>query len=171
MPKVKVPVIPAAYINARMRPLSWSYTQDAKTRDLCELLETFEDAIVEAFRAANARASSFTLTSPEAVNLAVETEERLASLGVPKADRSGATITRSSAGPSANSYKYSAAGTSFTLRRNSKGDYELVEVKRITVYPRQAERTHLTVSEKARNAIVRHALDGISVHAPAAIAA
>lgn len=172
MAKAKQPVIPAEFVAARMKPLTWSYTEAKRAETLSGLLDGFRPALLAAFDAVNGRAGSFTLSTSDAINLAVETEERLAEMGVPKASRPGTVVTMSSAGPSASAYKYTATGTEFALRRNTKGDWLVERVARITVYPKQSSRTRLVVSQDARDAIVRRALDGIDTHPqPAAIAA
>lgn len=163
MPKQTRPIMDAAYIAARIRGVPQV--------DLTEMSASFRPAIEAAFATANGRATSFSLGYSDAVDLAIETEQRLEKLGVAKALRGGAIVTRSSSGPSANAYKYAAIGTSFSLRRNNRGDYILENVRRISVHPKEAGRWHLTVTQAALDAITRSALAGISAHQPVAIAA
>lgn len=157
----KPPTIPAAYVTERLRSVTWPYDKDQQLVRLATMLGHFSGPVKEAFAEVNGKASSFTLGSTDAIELAVATERRLAEMGVPKAARAGVIVTQPSAGPTANAYKYDAVGTRFVLRRNSKGDYILQGVERITVWPREAGGINLVVSPAARDAIVNKALEGI----------
>jgi len=84
-------------------------------------------------------------------------------LGVPKSARAGAEVVRASEGPSANGYKYGAIGTTYTLRRTSAGHYDLVTIDRTTVYPKDKGLQALRVSEAARDAIHKKAMEGITL--------
>jgi hypothetical protein len=162
--KPLAPTIPAEYIALRALPVPFTEAgKQDRTEKLAALVETMVPALAAVFDATNGKASSFTLGPSAAVQLAIDTEARLAALGVPKAERGGTVVTMSSGGPSANSYRYAAAGTSFSLRRDTKGSWSLVSCARIDVHPKQPARTLLRVSAAARDAIVRHALVGIEV--------
>lgn len=145
--------IPAAYVAARLRGASIDPA----------VVAAFKPALAEAFSAVNGTGTAFTLGASDAILMAVETERRLADKGVPKALRGGASITVTSAGPRANSYKSGVAGTRYTLLRNSKGDWLLDEVERATVRPWTYRREVLAVTAAARDAIVRHAMVGVFI--------
>jgi hypothetical protein len=172
--KTPTPRIPAAYIALieKSAPLVarenniLQYEKESLANyraKIAALWAEFTPAIGAIFDAVNGKADSFTLRLTAALELAIDTERRLDAMGVPKAFRSGVEVYLSSAGPSASSYKYRAAGTEITLRRNSKGDYDLIKANRIEVSPKQASRSHITVSPAARDAIIRNALGGIIV--------
>lgn len=170
--KSKPPTISAAYINARMNaPPVWHGMPEAARRDIeaaqaakkAPLLAAFRPALEEAFTAVNGRAGSFTLCASDAIAAAIKAESTMAARGIPKVLRGGTCYTVSSAGPTANAYKYAAAGTSFTLRRDSKGAWALVEVVRTVVQPKQPAREYYTISPAARDALVRQALVGFAV--------
>jgi hypothetical protein len=131
---------------------------------LSAMYAEFKPAIAKALTDVNGKAGSFTLGVDEAISLAVDTERRLDRLGVPKAARGGTEAWIRSAGPSAKSYKYTVIGTELTIRRNTKGDYDLISVARASIHPKQPSGHRLTVSPAARDAIVRQAMDGITVH-------
>lgn len=167
MAKNTTPTIPAAYTTTRDNgPATRSDASRAEhVATLGAMLDTFCPALIDAFAAVNGKADSFTLNSSDAITASIDAEKALASKGVPKALRAGTHYTVSSAGPAANAYKYGAIGTRFTLRRNTKGDWSLVSVERITVHPKQSGREYLTVTLAARDAIIRQALDGVAIHA------
>lgn len=159
----KQPAIPAAYIALRESRVYTEAATAARKAELAAMLDSFKPALAAAFDAVNGRASSFTLGAADAVTLAIETESRLESLGVPKASRTGATVTCTSGGPSAKAYKYRAIGTRFTLRRSGKGDWTLTSVERVELHAKQSGRLALRVSSSARDAILRRAMDGITL--------
>ena len=120
-------------------------------------------ALADKFAQVNGKAESFTLQPSDALETASWAEARLEALGVPKSARAGVEVVRSSAGPTASAYKHGAIGTVYTLRRTSAGHYDLVSINRITVYPRQKGIKALRVSEAARDAICKKAMEGISL--------
>ena len=120
-------------------------------------------AIGDKFDGINGKADSFTLRARDALESAAWAEDRLEALGVPKSARAGVEVVRSSAGPTANAYKHGAIGTAYTLRRTSAGHYDLVSIRRVTVYPRQKGIKTLRVSEAARDAIYKKSMEGISL--------
>lgn len=140
---------------------------DARTRHEDEK-DRIWAALVDAFRAANGRASAFALDHDAAIARAIEAERDLEKRGVPVALRAGCEAWESSAGPDARAYKYDAAGTRYGLRRDSKGNWALISVERITVAPCQRGKRWLVATPAARDAIVRKALDGVEVAESAA---
>ena len=118
-------------------------------------------ALVEAFRAANGKASAFALDHDAAIARAIAAERDLEKRGVPVALRAGCEVWEASAGPDAAAYRYDAVGTRFGLRRDSKGGWALISVERISVRPRQRGCVALRVTAAARDAIIRRALDGV----------
>ena len=167
MTKTTQTMIPADYIKLRMTALGFEMpaTKEARIERTVALVAAFRPALESAFSAVNGKADAFTLNASDAITLAIETEQRLAAMGVPKGDRSGVVVTMSSAGPDASAYKHRAIGTKFSLRRDSKGSWALVDVTRIDVFPKQTAKSLLTVSAAARDAIIRNAMDGIQVAA------
>ena len=124
---------------------------------------TNRKAMTDRFNEINGKADSFTLPASDALEAAAWAEARLDALGVPKSARAGAEVVRASEGPSANAYKYGAIGTTYTLRRTSAGHYDLVAIDRTTVYPRDKGLQALRVSEAARDAIHKKAMEGITL--------
>ena len=120
-------------------------------------------ALADKFAQTNGKAESFTLPASDALETAAWAEARLEALGVPKSARAGVEVVRLSEGPTANAYKHGAIGTAYTLRRTSAGHYDLVYIRRVTVYPRQKAVQALRVSEAARDAIYKKAMEGISL--------
>jgi hypothetical protein len=120
-------------------------------------------ALNDRFDQINGKADSFTLPASDALESAAWAEARLDALRVPKSARAGVEVVRASEGPSANAYKYGAIGTTYTLRRTSAGHYDLVTIDRTTVYPRDKGLQALRVSEAARDAIHKKAMEGITL--------
>ena len=120
-------------------------------------------ALTDRFAEINGKADSFTLPASDALETAAWAEARLDALGVPKSAKAGVEVVRASAGPSANAYKYGAIGTTYTLRRTGAGHYDLVTIDRTTVYPRDKVLQALRVSEAARDAIHKKAMEGITL--------
>lgn len=114
----------------------------------------------EAFAEANGTARSFTLSASDAWHRVREAERDLEKRGVPQRDREGCEVWEQSAGPTANAYKYSGAGTRFGFRRDASGGWELIRVERISVAPKQKGRVYLKLTVEARDAMIRHALEG-----------
>lgn len=133
---------------------------DARTRHEDEK-DRIWAPLVDAFRAVNGRASAFALDHDAAIARAIEAERDLEKRGVPVALRAGCEAWESSAGPDARAYKYAAAGTRYGLRRDSKGNWSLISVERISVRPCQRGKTWLVATPAARDAIIRRALDGV----------
>lgn len=166
MTRLPRPIITAAYLALRNAKCHWPEGSERRSEHMARLDEAKNNtyaAINPLFDAANGKASSFTLSAFDAIAEATATEQELADLGIPKALRSGTEITVRSAGPTANAYKYTAAGTQFTLRRNSKGDWLVVNVARVDVYPKQTKRRQLLISPAARDAAISHMLRHIEV--------
>ena len=124
---------------------------------------TTHKALTDRFNEINGKADSFTLPASDALEAAAWAEARLDALGVPKSARAGVEVVRASEGPSANAYKYGAIGTTYTLRRTSAGHYDLVTIDRTTVYPKDKGLQALRVSEAARDAIHKKAMEGITL--------
>jgi len=120
-------------------------------------------AMEKRFAEVNGRATSFTLDAHAALHAIEGAEKDLKRRGVPLKLRAGCEVWEQSAGPTANAYKYNAAGTSFGLRRDTTGGWELISVERITVAPRQRGRTTLVVTAEAREAMIRQALEGVEL--------
>jgi hypothetical protein len=109
----------------------------------------------------NGKASSFTITSAvKVVEIIKRAEVYLEKHNVPFTDRCGATVTYRPAGPSANAYKNSAISTEITLRRAKNGTpiWYLDKIERVAVYPRNAERFHVRISDAAARNLVKRAL-------------
>lgn len=140
---------------------------DARTRHEAEK-DRIWPALVDAFRAVNGRASAFALDHDAAIARAIEAERDLEKRGVPVALRAGCEAWAASAGPEARAYEYGAVGTRYGLRRDSKGNWALISVERITVGPCQRGKTWLVATAAARDAIVRKALAGVEVAESAA---
>jgi len=78
-------------------------------------------------------------------------------MDLPQRDRVGFEAQFSHAGPSAKAYKYSAKGSSVSMRRTTKG-WILLSINEITVFPTQGERvsyraTERQIAETARRAV------------------
>jgi hypothetical protein len=114
----------------------------------------------EAFTEANGTARSFTLSAHDAWHRVREAERDLETRGVPQRDREGCEVWEASGGPTASAYKYSAPGTRFGFRRDASGGWELIRVERIYVAPKQRGRFWLKLTVAARDAMIRHALEG-----------
>lgn len=120
-------------------------------------------AINKAFDEVNGTARAFTLSSHDAWHRVREAERDLEKRGVPQRDREGCEVWEQSGGPTANAYKYAAAGTRFGFRRDASGGWELIRVERISVSPKQKGRVWLRLTVPARDAMIRHALRGTEV--------
>jgi hypothetical protein len=153
--KIK-PVVPASYFAAR-RSRASSETLEALAKDAMA-------SMAPALGAANGRATMFTLSTREALEVAVWAEDRLADLQVPLGARAGTVVHATSAGPSAASYKYAAIGTKISFRRDTKGSWTLTAADQIKVYPKSTGKRWLVVTPVAREAIIENAMKGILVH-------
>ena len=109
-----------------------------------------------ALDAANGKATSHTIRSAATVcDIAADAESRLSAL--PKAERKGATLTHTPAGPSASSYKYAAQTTRILIERRATGWF-LISAARAEVYPRAPQRDVMTISPAQRDEIARRAV-------------
>ena len=105
---------------------------------------------------ANGRATSHTIRAcSEVIAIADAAEDMLSAL--PKAERAGATLVHTPAGPSAKSYKYAAATTRLFMERRSTSWF-LTSAERAEVYPRAPQRDVMTISTDQRDEIARRAV-------------
>ena len=105
---------------------------------------------------ANGRATSHTIRAcSEVIAIADAAEDMLSAL--PKAERAGATLVHTPAGPSAKSYKYAAATTRLFMHRRATGWF-LISAERAEVYPRAPQRDAMTISTDQRDEIARRAV-------------
>jgi hypothetical protein len=123
------------------------------------MTESAKAAIQSALDEVNGTATTFTVRyANDVYHLALRAERHLKDHAVPESDRGGATVTYRPAGPYANAYKNSAISTTVTLTRAGSGFWYLTDVKRTKVYPRNAERFLVTITDRAASALVRRAL-------------
>jgi hypothetical protein len=116
-------------------------------------------AIQSALDEVNGKAEAFTVHyASDVYHLALRAERHLKDHAVPESDRAGATVTYRPAGPYANAYKSSPISTMVTLTRASGGFWYLTDVKRTQVYPRNAERFLVTITNRAAEALMRRTL-------------
>jgi hypothetical protein len=114
--------------------------------------------IEDALEATNGRATAHTYTMADEIReIAKGAEDQLAASGVPLAERSGCTITATSGGAVANRYKNQRIATRVTLIRGS-GAWYITEIVGIKIYPAGPGRPSIKLTDKAREAVVRHAL-------------
>lgn len=126
-----------------------------------DAVKGLREPVEDALKAVNGRASSFTLTLySEVMHVVKEVEDKLSARGVSKSAMTGVTATYKPAGPSANAYKYSAKSTIITVKRVADG-WRLVDVAETQVYPRENGKLSIVLTEKARDAVLRHAFDGM----------
>ena len=117
-----------------------------------------------ALDAANGKATSHTVRSWVLVDTIAEAaESRLAAL--PKAQRAGATLAHTPAGPSASAYKYAAQTTRIVLERRATGWF-LISAERAEVYPRAQQRDTMTISPAQRDEIARRAVAEFNIRTP-----
>lgn len=120
-------------------------------------------AVEEALSEANGKASAFTITSFSQVdNFCVGLEAELQNRGISLKSLVGTVATLTSEGPSAKAYKYTATGTSITVKRVTDG-WRLIDVKRVDVYPKQPARRTVEVSAAAADDIRRHMFEGLQI--------
>ena len=81
---------------------------------------------------------------------------------LPKAERAGATLVHTPAGPSAKSYKYAAATTRLFMHRRATGWF-LISAERAEVYPRAPQRDVMTISTDQRDEIARRAVSEFNI--------
>lgn len=118
-------------------------------------------AVQSALDQVNGKAEAFTITfANKLVEIVKRAEHHLDQHDVVLSDRPGATVTYRPAGPSAKAYKYSAVTTEITLRRARAGTpvWHLDEVRRVDVYPRNAERFHVRISDAAARNLIKRTL-------------
>lgn len=130
-------------------------------------LEPLRAAIAEPIEAAlvavNGTATAHTLTTWRDVDDVTDrAERRLDRSDVPQSARVGVIVRYTPAGPAAKAYKYGAVATSIEAMRTASG-WWLTGVTRTTIRPRDPERFDIEVSPEARDAIIRHAMKGITV--------
>ena len=107
--------------------------------------------IVAALLDVNGKSSSHTYTTAgEVRRVAQDAEERLASLSIPKALRSGGIFMAQSGSNLPSAYKYAATTTTITLERGSSGWF-LIGVRRRDWWPRSTPRhvLQLTATQDA----------------------
>jgi hypothetical protein len=138
---------------------------DAGELDISAFNQAFH-ALDQALEQVNGRATSFTLSSWNILNLALEAEKWLDKHDLPKKARTGARVFHRPGGPSTKSYKYNAATTEVILERRSAG-WVLLELKRGTVRPKQGATTRYIITEATRDVILRNALAGTEIRSAA----
>lgn len=111
------------------------------------------DAVREALAAVNGRATGFVATYEDIVSAAERADEILDGLDAAKGDRLGAVVNYCPAGPSANSYRYGAKSTSVVLQMKSSG-WHVISIVSCSVYPKNPEILKVSVTEKARDAML-----------------
>jgi len=117
-----------------------------------------------ALDAANGKATSHTIRAcSDVIAIAEAAESRLSAL--PKADRKGATLAHTPAGPSASAYKYAAQTTRILIERRATGWF-LISADRAEVYPRAPQRDVMTISTYQRDEIARRAVAEFNIHNP-----
>jgi hypothetical protein len=166
MARNNFPAVTAEYVALLATPVYAGAPESAHAQRAAEalrMLDGFLPAIEARLAEVNGRATSHTLGARDVVAAARETEARLEKLGVPKKARGGAELVLASRAPTASSYKYRAIGTFVTLRRDTEGNWMLVEARRLEMHPKQSSASTLRVSAEARDAIVRRAMAGIVV--------
>ena len=114
-----------------------------------------------ALDAVNGKAQTFTIRNgAEVVAIAKEFESMLDML--PKDQRKGASASYKPAGPSANSYKYSAKSTRILLERRSS-DWWLVGVIASTVEPKRPAQKSIQITRAQADEIATRALAKFSI--------
>ena len=140
---------------------------DALGKEIANMREPLVSPIEDALRGVNGKAERHAITLfTEVESIARQAESLLDARGVTQKNRVGAVVEHRPGGPSANSYKYAAATTTVRLVRVGDG-WRFDRANRSEVYPKQPELFRLTISEAARDDIMRAALDGIAVAGPA----
>ena len=158
---MKIPLITPALLAAQARQArTWIDAEKARlTGEIHALMEAIDAPVNAALTAVNGRASSFTITSGTEVRIhAREAEAVLERAGIPQAERIGTIADVVPAGPGAKAYKYAVASTRITLQRGAKGAWFLTGVVRCERYPTDKGGSIVTISEAARDSVVRHAL-------------
>lgn len=109
----------------------------------------------------NGKAESFTITCTNQILQAIKRAEQKLS-AIPKAQWRGSQVMFRPAGPSANSYKYSAKSTRVYLQRGAT-DWFLVKVQEDAVSPKEKEFLHIAISADQAAEIQRRAVAEFSV--------
>lgn len=113
-------------------------------------------ALDEALTALKGRSKVF----PDASDVllwAGDLDAKLAADGVAVSNRVGCSYEYRGAGPSATAYKYAKAVIGFEAKRTAKGWF-LTDAGTRHVHPKQPRIDRITLTEKARDAVVRAAL-------------
>lgn len=108
-----------------------------------------------------ARTHAFTRYS-EIASVAEEAEKDLATFGVTKASRSGATYFATSGGYLANAYNNKAIQTAIKLERRSSAWY-LIEGHTCDLYPKQNPKRHLAVTQEQADEACKRLLATVTV--------
>lgn len=98
-------------------------------------------------------------TAIELVAAAERAEGRLSKAGVALSNRAGCTYAFREAGPTANAYKYKKTVVSYSLKRTGRGWF-VVTAGNEDVYPKQGGVDRIDLTAKAKEAVVRTALNG-----------
>jgi hypothetical protein len=138
---------------------------DALSQDIATFNEAFKQ-LDHAVETVNGRATAFTLSSRNILDLADEAEKWLDRHDMPKKSRVGVRVFHRPAGPSAKSYKFRATTTEVVIVRRTSGWF-LSEIKRGSVNPKQGATTRYIINEATRDVIVRNALAGTEIKAAA----
>lgn len=138
---------------------------DALSQDIATFNEAFKQ-LDQAVETVNGRATAFTLSSRNILDLADEAEKWLDRHDMPKKSRVGVRVFHRPAGPSAKSYKFRATTTEVVIVRRTSGWF-LSEIKRGFVNPKQGATTRYIINEATRDVIVRNALAGTEIKAAA----
>lgn len=120
------------------------------------------EAIEDYLKSVNGRACSFVATASELQRAAEKAEGDLEDARLPKAERTGIELRYRTAGPWANAYRYSVIGNEALLKR-FRGGWRLLDVKTISVHPRQTASTRVLIMEKHAAEIRRRCLTGFEV--------
>ncbi|MCJ2053560.1 hypothetical protein [Methylobacterium sp. J-070] len=125
-----------------------------------------EAAINEALAALRGRAKVF----PDATEIlyrAKTLEDRLADAGVAASNRVGCLYSYREAGPTANAYKYCKTVIEFALKRSAKG-WTVTHAGNTDVYSKQGKVDRIDLTPKAKEAVLRAAMEGFGkVRSPA----
>ncbi len=121
------------------------------------------DAIEDALKAANGRATTHTWTRYSDIGaLAITAERDLEGYLIPKAMRSGATCTKSSGGYLANAYNNTAIQTTAVIERRSSAWY-LTEVYQTALYPKTNNRAQLSITQEQADYAAKRFLADVNV--------
>ena len=122
------------------------------------------EAVEAMLAAANGKADAFTTATYMRVrDIATQAESAMETAGIPKAERSGTTVTHIGAGPAARAYKRTAIATMVRLARDSRGNWRLIAAERVTVWPCDREQLDINISSAAAEAVKRRAMNPFRV--------